>query len=37
LTKDYFSKSNINIYLFSSNGDQARFDKIDGIVVVYAK
>ena len=37
LTKDYFSMSNINIYLFSSNGDQARFDKIDGIVVVYAK
>lgn len=36
LAKLYFDKSNINIYLYSSNGDQALLNKIDGVRVVYA-
>jgi len=37
LAKVHFSKSAINIYLFSSNGDQARLDNRDGIHVWYAE
>jgi hypothetical protein len=37
LAIEYFNKSNINIYLYSSNGDQALLNKIDGIRVVYAE
>jgi len=36
LAKVHFNKSAINIYLFSSNGDQARLDR-EGINVWYAK
>jgi hypothetical protein len=37
LAKEHFNKTNLNIYLFSSEGDEARFNKIDGIIVVYHK
>jgi hypothetical protein len=37
LAKEHFNKSSIDIYLFSSNGDQARLSKIDGVYVAYAK
>lgn len=36
LSKEHFNKNDLNIYLFSSNGDQARLSKTDGITVVYA-
>lgn len=36
LAKIHFNKYDLNIYLFSSNGDQAFLNKIDGIVVEYA-
>lgn len=36
LSKEYFNKYDLNIYLFSSNGDQARLSKFEGIVVKYA-
>lgn len=36
LAENHFNKSNINIYLYSSNGDQALLNKIDGVRVVYA-
>jgi len=36
LAKVHFSKSPINIYLFSSNGDQAKLDNMNGIYVWYA-
>jgi hypothetical protein len=32
----HFNKYDLKIYLFSSNGDQARFNKSDGILVKYA-
>jgi hypothetical protein len=37
LAKEHFNQANINIYLFTSNGDEARFNKVDGIVVVYSR
>lgn len=37
LAKKHFNKSKLNIYLYSSNGDQAFLDKIQGITVEYAK
>ena len=37
LAKEYFDRANINISLYSSNGDQALLSKIDGITIVYAK
>ncbi len=37
LAKLHFNNSNLNIYLYSSNGDQARLDKTEGIIVLYAK
>lgn len=37
LAKVHFNKTNLNIYLYSSNGDQARLSKDDGIIVEYAK
>lgn len=37
VSKAYFQDSDLNIYLSSSNGDQARFSQHDGILVVYAK
>jgi hypothetical protein len=33
----HFNNSNINIYLFSSNGDEAHFSKIDGIHIFYTQ
>ena len=36
-TTEYFRQHDLNIYLFSTNGDQARFSKIDGIITDYAK
>ena len=36
LAKQDFNKYNMNIYLFSSNGDEARLSKTDGINVRYA-
>jgi hypothetical protein len=32
----HFEQSNINIYLYSWKGDQARFSKIDGVNITYA-
>lgn len=29
LAKEHFNNSNLNIYLYSSNGDQARLNKND--------
>jgi hypothetical protein len=37
LAKEHFNQANINIYLYTSNGDEARLNKVDGIVVVYSK
>lgn len=31
----YFNAYDINIYMFSSNGDQARLDKVEGITTVF--
>jgi hypothetical protein len=36
LAKEHFNKANINIYLFSSEGDEARLSKTDGIDVRYS-
>jgi hypothetical protein len=36
LTKDYFSKTDLNIYLYSSMGDQAFFSKHEGLTILYA-
>jgi hypothetical protein len=36
LAERHFNKANINIYLYSSQGDQAILNQIDGITVVYA-
>lgn len=36
LSKEHFNKTNLNIYLYSSNGDQARLSKNNGIIVEYA-
>ena len=36
-SKAYFNKYDLNIYLFSSNGDQARLNKQEGIIVDYAE
>ena len=36
LAKKHFKKSNINIYLYSSQGDQGLMNKNDGITVVFA-
>jgi hypothetical protein len=35
LSKEHFNKTNLNIFLFSSKGDQARLSKNEGITVVY--
>ncbi|MEM1328665.1 MAG: hypothetical protein AAGI23_22105 [Bacteroidota bacterium] len=35
LSKDYFEQTALNIYLYSSQGDQARMNEQDGIVVSY--
>ena len=37
LAKEYFDNTNLNIYLYSSNGDEARLSKTDGILVKYAE
>lgn len=37
LAKEHFSKANLNIYLYSSNGDEARLSKTEGITVQYAE
>lgn len=37
LSKEHFRKSNLNISLFSSNGDEAHLSKLDGEMVIYAK
>jgi hypothetical protein len=37
LAKVHFNKTNLNIYLYSSNGDQARLSKNEGIIVEYGK
>lgn len=36
-SKKYFDQTNLNITLFTSNGDEAHFSKTEGITVVYAK
>lgn len=36
-SKKYFNNTNLNIYLYSSNGDEASMSKLEGINVVYAK
>jgi hypothetical protein len=33
----YFENSELNIYLYSGNGDQARFNQVEGISVYYAR
>lgn len=33
----YFNQTNLNIYLYTSNGDQGFLSKTDGITVVYGK
>ncbi len=37
LAKKHFNGSHLNIYMYSSNGDQARFSQVEGILVKYAK
>jgi len=37
LAKVHFNKTNLNIYLYSSYGDEARLSKNDGITVRYAE
>jgi len=37
LSKEHFIKSNMNISLQSSQGDEAYLSKKDGIIVVYAE
>jgi hypothetical protein len=36
-SKEYFNQKNLNIYLYTSNGDQAFLSKSEGITVVYSK
>lgn len=36
-SKKYFNQTNLNIYLYTSNGDQGFMSKTEGITVVYAK
>jgi hypothetical protein len=36
-SEQYFNQSNLNIDLYTSNGDQALMSKSEGITVVYAK
>ena len=36
-SKKYFNQTNLNIYLYTSNGDQGFMSKAEGITVVYAK
>ena len=35
-SKKYFNQTNLNIYLYTSNGDQGLMNKTEGITVVYA-
>lgn len=37
LSKEHFNKTNLNISLYSSKGDQARLSQNDGIIVEYAE
>lgn len=37
LSKEHFNKTNMNIFLYSSQGDQAILSKKDGIIVKYAE
>lgn len=36
-SKEYFNQYNLNIYLYTSNGDEGFMSKSDGITVVYSK
>ena len=36
-SKKYFNQTNLNIYLYTSNGDQGYMSKTEGIAVVCAK
>jgi hypothetical protein len=36
-SKEYFNQTNLNIYLYTSNGDQGFMSKKEGITVVYSK
>lgn len=36
-SKKYFDQTNLNISLFTSNGDEAHFSKSEGITIVYSK
>jgi len=36
IAQKHFDKSNININIFSSNGDQARLSKTEGVTVVFS-
>lgn len=36
-SKEYFNQRNLNIYLYTSYGDQAFLSKTEGITVVYSK
>lgn len=35
IAENYFNSNNINIYISSSNGDQARLDTIEGITTIF--
>jgi hypothetical protein len=35
IAEQYFNAHDISIYMFSSNGDQARLNKVDGITTVF--
>ena len=37
LARVHFNNANLNIYLYSSNGDEARLDKIEGVTVAHAQ
>lgn len=37
VAENYFNANDINIYIYSSNGDQARLDKTEGITTVFKK
>jgi hypothetical protein len=36
-SKTYFNQTNLNLYLYTSNGDQGFMSKTEGITVVYAQ
>lgn len=36
-SKKYFDQTNLNISLFTSNGDEAHFSKSEGVTIVYSK